>query len=91
MTEHNEDAILDVVNSWIGNRDRIVAARQQSELAGIFAANQGTHMAFLRQLNAHSAMIGGALPPMNPLQVEAFKELVISWATNLVGRAVIRG
>lgn len=84
MTELTGDALLDVVNSWITNRNHIVDARHTSERAGIFAANQGTHMAFLRQINAHGAMLGGILPAMNPLQVEALQELVSSWASNMV-------
>ena len=80
-------AILETVNSWIDNRSRIVDARSKAEEAGIFTASQGTHMNFLQQLTAHSNMIAGTMPLMNPIQIEALQELVSAWASMVAQRS----
>lgn len=79
-------AMREAVDSWMRNRDRIVGQRQRAEHAGIFAANQGTHLAFLRQLERHAEMLRGALPDLNPLQLEGLQELINSLASMSAAR-----
>ena len=81
--DRTAQGIMDAVHGWLNARARVVTARTKAEEAPLFAVNQGTHMAFLRELKVHSMMIAGALPQMNPVEIEACRELVSAWASEI--------
>ena len=83
--DRTAQGILDAVHGWLNAREQIVAARARTktEEAPLFANQPGTHLAFLQALNTHSMMMAGALPQMNPAEIEACRELVSAWASNI--------
>jgi len=61
MDERTAVSVTQVVRDWMSTRDRIVQNRQTAELTGLFMANQGTHMAFLRELETAARSLAGSL------------------------------
>lgn len=70
-----------VARSWLAARDRIVRARTRADESALFAADQGTHMEFIKALIQHREMLAGEMSyvALDPREIEALSELFSSW------------
>ena len=83
MSETREptvDDFLRVTRSWMTARDRVIRTRHKTEEAAILQ-NDGTQMAFLRELDVHGREIGGLLSGFNLPELESLRELLSSYVS----------
>jgi len=83
-----------IARSWLEARNRCVQARNKAAEAAIFAADQGTHSAFLQAKATHDQWLAGIMSRVawSPQEIEALSELMSGWNSQVgAARASIRG
>ena len=84
-TDSDSERILKVVRSWVTTRHNMVKVRSRSQEAGLFAANQGVHLAFLRGLMNHASELAG-IPCLKAMSFRGWEALGTALATDSLNR-----